>query len=167
MMYYANSSYLIVHACIETKVHDTYFICDNLHTDKDDIDSVLMNSIGVVVDVSAPKDLLQSFMEEFVPDTQPVVMVAAGAGTNERKLKLAMELLEKCSPAAICGRRPDLVALGEVVLEKYSHSIDQDDSIDEEPSQTRKERSKSAPYLRTRKLRKTRSPSPARKLKVH
>lgn len=133
-----------------------------MYTDEQDIEAVLMNSIGVVVDVNAPKHLLYSFMEKFVPDTQPVVIVGVGAGTNERKLKLAMELLEKCSPAAIFGRSPDLVALGEIVLEKYSKLDDQDDNIEEEP---RKERSKSAPYLKTRKLRQTRSPSPGRKIR--
>ena len=121
-----------------------------------------MNSIGVVVDVNAPKQLLHSFMEKFMPDTQPVVIVGVGAGTNERKLKLVMKLLEKCSPAAICGRCPDLAAVGEVVLEKYSKLDDQDDTGEEE---LRKERSKSSPYLKTRKLRKTRSPSPARKIR--
>ena len=134
-----------------------------MYTDAEDIDAVLMNSIGVVVDVNAPKDLLYSFMEKYVPDTQPVVIVGVGAGTNERKLKLAMELLEKCSPAAIFGRCPDLVALGEVVSEKYRKLSDQDDDTVEEES--RKERSKSAPYLKTRKLRQTRSPSPARKMR--
>ena len=131
--------------------------------DEEDIDAVLMNSIGVVVDVNAPKHLLHSFMDKFVRDTQPVVIVGVGAGTNERKLKLVMDLLEKCSPAAICGRSPDLVALGEVVLEKYTKlDNDPDDCSEEEP---RKERSKSSPYLKTRKLRKTRSPSPARKIR--
>ena len=142
--------------------------CFFTYVDEEDIDAVLMNSIGVVVDVNAPKQLLYSFMEKFLPDTQPVVLVAVGAGTNERKLKLTMELLEKCSPAVICGRCPDLVALGEVVSEKYSHFTDGDGDdtvpVDEEEP-TRKERSKSSPYLRTRKFRQTRSPSPGRKMR--
>ena len=133
-----------------------------------------MNSIGVVVDVSAPKDLLQSFMEKFVPDTQPVVMVAVGAGTNERKLKLAMELLDRCSPAAICGRSPDLVALGEVVLEKHSHLNDDDSDDDDthddannhDDDECEKERSKSALLLlRTHKLHPSRSSRLARKVR--
>lgn len=133
-------------------------------TDKDDVESVLVNSIGVVVDVSAPKDLLNSFMEKFVPETQPVVVVATGAGCNERKLELAMKLLETCSPAAVCGRSPDLVALGEVISEK--HSLTGNDlAINDEPTATDTSRSKSVPFLRTQKLHKSRSPSPARKLR--
>lgn len=128
-------------------------------TDEEDIEPMLMNSIGVILDVNGPKELLKAFMEKFVPDTQPVIIVAVGAGSNERKLKLTMELLDKCSPAAICGRSLDLVAIGEVVSEKYDHG---DDSPDEEDTQKR-DRSKSVPLLKTRKLRKTRSPSPARR----
>ena len=131
-------------------------------TDEEDIESVLMNSIGVVVDVSAPKHLLRSFMEKFVPDTQPVIVVTSGAGSNERKLKLAVELLEKCSPAVVCGHCPDLIAIAEVLLEKDTLPAD-DQDVGEE---TRKEEPSSRPaLLRTRKLQKTRSPSPCRKLR--
>jgi len=118
-----------------------------------------MNSIGVVVDVNAPKHLLYSFMEKFVPDTQPVIVVTSGAGSNERKLKLAVELLEKCSPAAVCGCCPDLVAIAEMFLEKNTLATD-DQDVDEE---FKKNGSKAAPLLRTNKLHKSRSPSPCRK----
>ena len=130
---------------------------------------MLMNSIGVILDINAPKELLKEFMDIFVPDTQPVIIIALGAGSNERKLKLAMELLDKCSPSAVCGRSLDLVAIGEIISEKYDHgddSSDEEHKKDEEPKKD-KERSKSIPFLKTRKLRKTRSPSPGRKnLKV-
>ena len=119
---------------------------------------MLMNSIGVILDVNGPKELLKAFVEIFVPDTQPVIIVALGAGSNERKLKLALELLNKCSPAAICGRSLDLVAIGEVVSEKYDHGDDSPNEVDQE-----RDRSKSVPLLKTRKLHKTRSPSPARR----
>lgn len=118
-----------------------------------------MNSICVVVDVSAPKHLLRSFMDKFVPDTQPVIVVTSGAGYNERKLKLAVELLKKCSPVAVCGRSPDIIAIAEVFLEKCTLAAG-DKDVCEEPSQ---DRSKSAPFLRTNKLHKIRSPSPCRK----
>lgn len=127
-------------------------------TDEEDIEAMLMNSIGVLLDVNGRKDLLCAFMKKFVPDTQPVVVVALGTANNERKLKLVMEVLEKCSPAVVCGRGIDLAAIGEVILEK--HYGVQNDSPDEEPT---KDRSKSMPLLRTRKLHKTRSPSPVRK----
>lgn len=119
-----------------------------------------MNSIGVVVDVSAPKDLLHSFMEKFVPETQPVVVVASGAAGNERKVKLGVELL-KCSPAAICGRCPDVVALAEAIVETPNIG---ENSVDREGS--RKVRAKSVPtLLKTHRLGTTRSPSPARKMR--
>jgi len=120
-----------------------------------------------VLDVGAPKDLLYGFMEKFVPETQPVVIVVTGAGTNERKLRLAMCLLEKCSPAVVCGRRQDLVALAEVFNERQSLSLNGDDVIDEddESSSCTKEKSKSYAGLKTRKIR--RSPSPHRKGRDH
>lgn len=137
--------------------------------DEEDIECMLTSSICVVLDVGGPKHLLQAFMEKFVPDTQPVVLVAMGAGSNERKLKLAMELLEKCSPAVICGRSIDLNALGEVVSEKYDYmGGDQDDQDDTDPvvsDESRNTRLKASPYLKTRKLHKTRSPSPGRKMR--
>ena len=126
-----------------------------LFTDEEDIEPMLMNSIGVILDVNGSKDLLNAFVEKFVPDTQPVIIVALGAGSNERKMKLAMELIDKCSPSAVCGRSIDLTALGEVVMAKYTG--DKDDSPEEEP------KSKGPILLKTRKLRKTRSPSPGRK----
>lgn len=146
-------------------------LCVLLHgffiIDEDDIDSTLSNSIGIVLDVGAPKDLLYAFMDKFVPDTQPVVVVVTGAGTNERKLRLGVSLLEKCSPAVVCGRRPDLVALAEVFNEKQSRTQDGDDSIDDDDdaslTASAKDRSKSYPFLKTRKVR--RSPSPHRKLR--
>ena len=107
-----------------------------------------------------------------------VVMVVAGAGTNERKLKLAMELLEKCSPAAICGRSLDLVALGEMVLEKYSNldddndddNDDDDDDVDydddDNDKECRKERSKPTPLIfKMHKIHPTRSPRHVRKVR--
>jgi len=124
-----------------------------------------------VLDVGAPKDLLYAFIEKFVPETQPVVVVVTGAGTNERKLRLAMSLLEKCLPAVVCGRRQDLVALAEVFNERQSLSRNGDDDIEEDEDSSMsskssaKDRSKSYPYLKTRKIR--RSPSPHRKARDH
>ena len=78
----------------------------------------LQNCKAVIVDVSASKELVEAFMERYIPTQSPLVLVTWGAGTSDRKKRLARQVMEKCEPTVISGRMGDISALAMAVIDR-------------------------------------------------
>lgn len=86
--------------------------------DREDLESCLQNCKAVVVDVSARKELVEAALESYIPGQVPLILVAYGVGTNDRKKKLARTIVEKCDPTVISGRMGDISALAMDVMDR-------------------------------------------------
>eukprot|EP00731_Ephydatia_muelleri_P003721 Em0001g3721a len=91
--------------------------------DANDIDRDIENSKAVVVDVSAPADIVEAFVSVYEKGSLPLVLVVSGAGTSDRKRDLASRLIKECEPAVVLGRRGDVYALSQVILEKCDTGV--------------------------------------------
>ena len=89
----------------------------SLTPDPDDLSKDLYNAKAVVVDVSAPRQLLERFLEEYEITTRPLIVIASQAGSNDRKRDLARQIISDCGPSVICGRHGDVYAVSQAVLE--------------------------------------------------
>lgn len=76
-----------------------------------------------MVDVSAHKDLLEAFIEHYLPTHNPLVLVTWGVGTSDRKKRLARRILEECAPAVVSGRMGDISALAMDVMDRGSQCV--------------------------------------------
>lgn len=70
-----------------------------------------------MVDVSAPKELLERFLEVYSISTRPLIVIASQAGSNDRKRDLAQRIIENCGPTMISGHLGDVCAIAQIVLE--------------------------------------------------
>ena len=86
--------------------------------DADDIDRDIENSKAVMVDVSAPTKIVEAFAAAYQKGSIPLVLVVSGVGTSDRKRDLASKLIKECEPTVVLGRRGDVYALSQVILEK-------------------------------------------------
>ena len=68
--------------------------------------------------MSAPADIVEAFVSVYEKGSLPLVLVVSGAGTSDRKRDLASRLIKECEPAVVLGRRGDVYALSQVILEK-------------------------------------------------
>lgn len=87
-------------------------------SDAEDMEQHLQNCKAVVVDVSASKDLVEALMEHYIPTQTPLILVTWGAGTSDRKKRLARQVTEKCEPTVISGRMGDISALAMDVMDR-------------------------------------------------
>ena len=87
----------------------------------------ISNSKAVVVDASAPRELVETYIAEVLncPYFQsiPVVLVATGCGSSDRKKDLAFRVLELRSVKMVTGRNGDIVVLAQAFLGKFLHSF--------------------------------------------
>jgi hypothetical protein len=94
----------------------------------------LRNCRAVVVDVSAPTNLIVALMEYFDP-TGDILMVVASTqvGSNNRKRDLTVQLVDRCGPSLIVGRMADIYTLGQVMVERaVSSGSDEGEEEEEE-----------------------------------
>ena len=98
-------------------VHHFAFISSR-PSDPGDIDRDIENSKAVVLDVSAPASLVEAFVNTYQQGSLPLVLVVSQAGTSDRKRDLAVEVIERCRPTVVLGRRGDVYALSQAILEK-------------------------------------------------
>ena len=87
-------------------------------TDAEDIKQEMSNCKAVLVDTSARKELVEAFIEHYVPLHAPLVLNPMHAGTDDNKKCLAQRVLEKCDPSAVSGRMGDIYALAEGLMEQ-------------------------------------------------
>ena len=87
-------------------------------TDPADIPKDLANCKAVVLDVSAPQNIIETFIDEFAIGSCPLILVASQTGTNDRKKDLAVRVIEDSGPTLITGRLGDIYAVAQAIEEK-------------------------------------------------
>ena len=87
-------------------------------TDPMDMEKDLQNSKAVLVDIGAPRAVIEAFMEHYVVGQCPLVLVTAQAGCNDRKKQLATQIIDQCGPSTITGSLGDIFAISQEILEK-------------------------------------------------
>ena len=92
-------------------------------SDPIDMEKGLSNCKAVVVDVSAPCVLVETFIDEFVLGQCPLVLVASETGSSDRRKALAHKVIEDCGPNVISGRLGDIYACSQDIMEKGSGSL--------------------------------------------
>lgn len=83
-----------------------------------DMDKDLSNCKSVLVDVSSPRDLVEAFIEEFIPGTCPLVLVTSDAGSSDRRKDLAQRVIEESGPTVISGRVADIYTIAGDIMER-------------------------------------------------
>ena len=93
------------------------------YPDPGDIDTNIENSKAIVVDVSAPTTLVEAFIASYSGQagSLPLVLVASQAGTSDRKRDQAVRVIQQCAPTVVLGRRGDVYALSQAILEKSKY----------------------------------------------
>ena len=95
-----------------------FIVSQFVHTDPADIVKDLTNAKAVVVDVSAPHVIIESFLDHFKVDSCPLILVTSDCGTNDRKKALALRIIEESGPTLITGKLGDIYAVAQSVIEK-------------------------------------------------
>ena len=83
-----------------------------------DMEKDLQNSKAVLVDIGAPRAVIEAFMEHYVVGQCPLVLVTTQAGCNDRKKQLATQIIDQCGPSTITGSLGDIFAISQEILEK-------------------------------------------------
>ncbi len=83
-----------------------------------DMEKDLANCKSVLVDASAPRDLVEAFIDEFVPGKRPLVLVTTEAGSSNRRKDLAQRVIEESGPTVISGKLADIYAVSQDIMEK-------------------------------------------------
>ena len=91
-----------------------YFTC----IDADDVERLLTDCKGVLVDVSARAALLEAFTKHHIGGIVPLVLVVTNSGTDDKRKTWARKIIEKCEPTLVTGRLGDIHALSQDVVER-------------------------------------------------
>ena len=93
-------------------------LCMFSFSDPEDVEKLLSDCKGVLVDVSARVAMIEAFMEYHVPDLVPFVLVVTRSGTDDKRKAMARKIMEKCEPTLVSGRLGDIHALGQDIIER-------------------------------------------------
>lgn len=82
----------------------------------------LVNCKAVLVSASAPRAMVEAFVEAFNDDAPsnefPFILVADNCGTNDRKKQLVLDVLDEIVPTVVSGRLGDIFSVAQGVIEK-------------------------------------------------
>jgi len=93
-------------------------VCVLFVSDPEDMRNDLSNSKAIVVDVSAPKELVEAYLDAVKEQCSeiPVVLVATGCGSSDRKKDLAFRVLVTANVKMVTGRNGDIVVIAQTYL---------------------------------------------------
>ena len=89
-----------------------------VNADIEDINGLLGNCKGVVIDTSAKTAFIEEYIEQAIPGLVPLVLIITNCGTDDKRKGLARKIIENCSPAIVSGRLGDIHAVAQDFVER-------------------------------------------------